>query len=83
MTQIPMTERLQTALETVLPGSVYPIINTGGGIEYFVWNYSTTPTVWADSLPYAARYLVQAHYYRRRFWRQNGPLSIRGSPGRA
>lgn len=62
-TRTTMSEKLQTALERVLPGEVYPIVNTGGGTEYFVWNYSVLPAVWADSRPHAARYLVQAHYY--------------------
>lgn len=61
--QTPMSEKLQTALNTVLPDAVYPIVNTGGGTEYFVWNYSVIPTLWAESRPNAARYLVQAHYY--------------------
>ena len=49
--QTPMSEKLQTALNTVLPDAVYPIVNTGGGTEYFVWNYSVIPTVWAESRP--------------------------------
>jgi len=61
--QTPMSEKLQTALNSVLPDAVYPIVNTGGGTEYFVWNYSVIPTLWAESRPNAARYLVQAHYY--------------------
>ena len=63
MTQTPMSEKLQTALNTVLPGAVFPHVFTGENTEYFVWNYSVLPTLWADSRPYAARYLVQAHYY--------------------
>ena len=60
----PMTELLQTALETVLPGAVYPILYTGtGAVKYIVWNYSVIPAVFADSAPHAARYLVQIHLY--------------------
>ena len=63
MTQTPMSEKLQTALSSVLPGSVFPHFFTGEGTEYFVWNYSVINTLWAESRPNAARYLVQAHYY--------------------
>lgn len=58
-----MAEVLQGALETVLPGAVFPIVYTGGLTEYIVWNYNVLPAVWAEHAPQAARYLVQVHYY--------------------
>lgn len=63
MSQTPMSEKLQAALSSVLPGSVFPHVFTGEGTKYFVWNYSVINTLWAESRPNAARYLVQAHYY--------------------
>ena len=58
-----MSERLQTACESVLPGAVFPQVYTGGLLKYIVWNYNQIPQVYADSVPRAARYLVQVHYY--------------------
>lgn len=58
-----IAEILQSALDSVLPQSVYPNLYTGPNTEYVVWNYNTLPSVWADGAPHAARYLVQVHYY--------------------
>lgn len=53
---------LNTALtSTSLPA--YPNVYTGSLLEYLTWNYTEIPVVFADSLPHAARYLVQVHYY--------------------
>lgn len=58
-----MSEQLQAACETVMPGAVYPMVYTGEALRYIVWNYSTIPAVYAEGAPHAARYLVQAHLY--------------------
>ena len=59
-----MAEALQGALETVLPADqIYPHLYTGPLLRYIVWNYSVIPTLWAESRPGAARYLVQVHFY--------------------
>lgn len=52
---------IKAALETILP--LYPNKYTGTELEYIVYNYSTIPEVFADSVPHAARYLVQVHLY--------------------
>ncbi len=54
---------LMDALSTVLSGKVYPNVYTGSATEYIVTNYTTIPTVYAERVPAAARYLVQVHYY--------------------
>lgn len=54
---------LQAALEEVMPGAVFPHVYTGPLERYAVWNYQTIRTLWAESRPHAARYLVQAHLY--------------------
>ena len=58
-----MSEQLQAACESVLPGAVFPQVYTGGLLTYIVWNYNQIPQVYAESAPRAARYLVQVHFY--------------------
>ena len=58
-----VSQALQEALESVMPGAVFPHVYRGPMQRYAVWNYETIPTLWADSRPHAARYLVQAHLY--------------------
>lgn len=53
---------LMDALSTLLL-PVYPNVYVGDEIEYIVTNYNVIPTVYAERLPAAARYLVQVHYY--------------------
>ena len=53
---------LMDALTPVL-SAVYPNVYTGTATEYIVTNYTTIPSVYAERLPAAARYLVQVHYY--------------------
>ena len=62
-TQTCMSEKLQAACETVTPGAVFPDVYTGALLKYIVWNYSVIPAVYAESVPHAARYTVQVHYY--------------------
>lgn len=57
---------LQTALETVYPGAVFPDVYQGPLTEYVVWNYNAFPALWAERTPQAARYLVQVHLYSPR-----------------
>lgn len=52
---------IKAALENILP--LYPNKYTGTELEYIVYNYSTIPEVFGDSVPHAARYLVQVHLY--------------------
>ena len=42
-----MSEQLQTACESVLPGAAFPQLYTGGLLKYAVWNYNQIPRVWA------------------------------------
>lgn len=65
-TKKPVSEALTDALETVYPDSVYPETYVGTATEYVVWNYSVINEVWAESVPQAARYLVQVHLYSPR-----------------
>lgn len=58
-----MSEQLQTACESVLPGAVFPQLYTGGLLKYIVWDYNQIPQVFAERAPHAARYLVQVHFY--------------------
>ena len=62
-TQPRMSEQLQAACETVTPGAVFPDVYTGSLLKYIVWNYNVIPAVYAESVPHAARYAVQVHYY--------------------
>lgn len=55
--------KISSALESVLPGAVFPNVYTGALLEYAVWAYTEIPEVFADRAPHAARYLVQVHYY--------------------
>lgn len=54
---------LQQTLEAIMPGAVFPHVYTGPMKRYAVWNYEAIPTVWAEGVPQAAVYLVQAHLY--------------------
>lgn len=56
-------EALQTALQPLYPGLVFPQLYTGEELEYLVTNYTVLPQVFAERAPRAARYLVQVHYY--------------------
>lgn len=58
-----VAEVLQAALSPLFPGAVFPQVYKGPLVRYIVWNYSVLPTLWADSRPRAARYLVQVHFY--------------------
>ena len=58
-----MSEQLQAACESVLPGAVFPQLYTGGLLKYIVWDYNQIPQVFAERAPHAARYLVQVHFY--------------------
>ena len=55
--------KLQTLLDGGMPGAAFPQVYSGSLLRYAVWNYETIPTLWAESRPHAARYLVQVHLY--------------------
>lgn len=52
---------IKAALDGILP--LYPNLYTGDELRYIVYNYSTIPDVFGDSVPHAARYFVQVHLY--------------------
>ena len=53
---------IRTALTPIVP-IVKPNVHTGTELEYIVFNYTELPTLHADNVPHAIRYLVQAHWY--------------------
>lgn len=59
-------ERLQAALETVMPGAVFPEVYVGDAVEYIVWNKNVQPALWADDAPGANVYSIQVHLYAPR-----------------
>ena len=59
---------LQTALQSLgLP--VYPVLYTGGELEYIVTNHTAIPAVYAERAPRAARHLVTVRYFLP--WKKN------------
>lgn len=55
-------EVLAATLAPLVPG-IAPNEYTGQELEYAVWNYNILPSVFADSKPEAARYLLQVHWF--------------------
>lgn len=54
--------KIRTALTPVV-SVVKPNVHTGSDTEYIVFNYTELPTLHADNVPHAIRYLVQVHWY--------------------
>lgn len=55
-------EILVSTLSPIVP-ELEPNRYSGTATEYLVWNYNILPSVFADSRPHAARYLVQVHWF--------------------